>query len=333
MKVLLYNMTPEQQVYVDKWSKGHPEDELVTTQDDLTAATVGQAEGFDVVSVLQVADISEEEVYQKLSAYGIKQIALRSVGYNIINWDFVHKYHMLVTNTPAYSPRAVAENTLTSAMFLLRKWGQIFKNEKEDLNFVRSSDLMSAEIYQQTVGIIGVGRIGSAVAEIFHALGARVIGYDVVENPANEAFLEYTDFDTVVKESDILTLHTPLEAGMEDMISARQFKQMKNTAIIINDARGPLVNTADLIAALKNKEIAGAALDVLPGEETFLMKKFSSRSELPADYLELAQMPNVVFTPHSAYYTQTAVKNMIEQSMTDVKRVLNGQPPVYLVNE
>ena len=145
--------------------------------------------------------------------------------------------------------------------------------------------------------------------------------------------MEYTDFDTVVKNADILTLHTPLEPSMENMISAKQFKEMKNTAYLINAARGPLVNTQDLIDALKNKEIAGASLDVMTGEEAIVMKKFKDISELPVEYQELAKMPNVVFTPHSAYYTKTSVKNMIEHSMTDVKRVLNGQKPVYLVKE
>ncbi|MDF7672294.1 D-2-hydroxyacid dehydrogenase [Lactobacillus sp. ESL0701] len=331
MKVLLYNMTPEQMVYVDKWRKNHPEDDLETSEDILDASTVDLAKGFDCVSMMQVEDIDQEEVYKKLASFGIKQLALRSVGYNIINWDYVHKYDLFVTNTPAYSPRAVAENTLTSAMYLLRNWGQILHNEKHDLNFVREENLMSDEIYNKTVGIIGVGRIGSAVAEIFSALGARVIGNDLIENPANEAFLEYTDFDTVIKESDILTLHTPLDPSIVDMINAKQFKQMKDTAIIINDARGPLVNTEDLVAALKNHEIAGAALDVLTEENDFFMKKFDDLSELPKTYQELAKMPNVIITPHSAYYTKTSVKNMIEHSMTDIKRVLNGQKPVYLV--
>lgn len=331
MRALLYNMTPEQKIYVDKWNEDHPEDDLVTTDDELEADTVDQAKGFDVVSVLQIFDIDDEVVYQKLASFGIKHIALRSVGFNIINFDYVKKYNMLVTNTPAYSPRAIAENTLTSAMYLLRKWGPIFKNEKDDLNFVREENLMSDEIYNQTVGVLGVGRIGGAVAELFHALGARVIGYDVVENPANEVFLEYTDFDTVIEEADILTLHTPLSPELENMISAKQFKQMKNTAYLINAARGPLVNTEDLIDALKKQEIAGASLDVMTGEEAIVMKKFKDISELPENYRELAAMPNLIFTPHSAYYTKTSVKNMIKQSMTDAKRVLAGEKPVYPV--
>ncbi|MDF7639251.1 D-2-hydroxyacid dehydrogenase [Lactobacillus sp. ESL0791] len=330
MKALLYNMTPEQMVYVDKWNKEHPDDDLETTDDYLNAKTVEQAKGFDVASVMQVEDIDEEAVYQKLAEYGITHLALRSVGYNIINWDYVHKYNLLITNTPAYSPRAVAENALTSAMFLLRKWGKIFKNE-QNLNFVREADLMSDEIYNKTVGIIGVGRIGSATAEIFHALGAKVIGNDLIENPANEAFLTYTDFDTVIKNADILTLHTPLDPSIVDMIGAKQFKEMKDSAILINQARGPLVNTQDLIEALKKHEIAGAGLDVLTEENDFFMHKFTSMDQLPKTYQELAKMDNVVVTPHSAYYTKTSVKNMIEHSMTDAKRVINGQKPVYPV--
>ncbi|WEV71307.1 NAD(P)-dependent oxidoreductase [Lactobacillus sp. ESL0785] len=331
MKVLLYNMTPEQMFYVKQWREEHPEDDIETTEEILDASTVDEAKDFDCVSLMQVVDIDEEEVYKKLASFGIKQIALRSVGYNIINWDYVHKYDLFVTNTPAYSPRAVAENVLTSAMYLLRNWGQIFYNEQHDLNFVREENLMSDEIYNKTVGIIGLGRIGSAVAEIFSSLGAKVIGNDLIENPANEAFLEYTDFDTVIQNADILTLHTPLDPSIVDMISAKQFKEMKNSAIIINAARGPLINTQDLVEALKEHEIAGAALDVLTEENDFFMKKFNDISELPQTYQELAKMPNVVVTPHSAYYTKTSVKNMIVHSLTDIKRVLNGQKPVYLV--
>ncbi|WEV43178.1 D-2-hydroxyacid dehydrogenase [Lactobacillus sp. ESL0684] len=331
MKALLYNITPEQMPHVQNWRKHHPDDEIETTEDILDAQTVTQAQGFDVASVMQVVDIADEAVYQKLADYGIKHLALRSVGYNIVNWEYVHKYHMLITTTPAYSPRAIAENALTSAMFLLRNWGQIFQNEQK-LNFVREPNLMSDEIYNQTVGIIGVGRIGSAVAEMFHALGAKVIAYDVVENAANEAFVEYTDFDTVIKEADILTLHTPLDPGMENMISSEQFKQMKNSALVINQARGPLINTVDLIDALKQGEIAGAALDVLTEENEFFEKQFTDMSELPETYQELAKMPNVVITPHSAYYTKTSVKNMIEHSLIDMKRVYEGKKPVYPVN-
>ncbi|WEV68232.1 NAD(P)-dependent oxidoreductase [Bifidobacterium sp. ESL0769] len=333
MKVLLYNIRPEGQDYVDEWMKNHPEDELVTTPDDLTLETVDMAKGhgYDAVSMQQVPDVVEEEIYKRLIDYGIHHIALRTVGFDILNMDYIKKYHFLVTHTPAYSPRAVAENTLASTMYLLRHYGKILGNERK-CDFVRVSEEMSDEIYHKTVGIIGVGRIGSAVAELFHALGATVIGNDLITNAANDAFLEYTDFDTVVREADILTLHTPLEPYMVGMIGAEQFKMMKDTAFIVNQARGPLIDTQALVAALKNHEIAGAAIDVFAEETGLFMKRFDNESQLPQFYRELSAMDNVIITPHSAFYTKTSVRNMVMHSMTDVKRVTEGKEPVYKLN-
>lgn len=331
MKVLMYGISPDEQVFVKQWQKQHPADDIQITNQILTKDTVDQAKGFDAVAVKQVESMSDETIYQKLHAFGIKHLALRIVGFNIVNFAYAHQYHLQVTHVPAYSPRAIAENGLTAAMYLLRNWGYYQQQERE-LNFTRPQKLMSDEIYNQTVGIIGLGRIGGASAELYHALGARVIGYDPVPNAALEPFVDYVDFDTVIKNADIISLHTPLDDTTKGMIDEKQFKQMKNNAILINQARGPLVNTEALIQALKNHEIAGAGLDVLTSEAKFFMQKFNRMDQLPADYQELSQMPNVVITPHSAYYTKTAVKNMVVHSLTDIARVQAGQKPIYPVN-
>lgn len=331
MKVLMYGISPDEQVFVKQWQKQHPADDIQITNQILTKDTVDQAKGFDAVAVKQVESMSDETIYQKLHAFGIKHLALRIVGFNIVNFAYAHQYHLQVTHVPAYSPRAIAENGLTAAMYLLRNWGYYQQQERE-LNFTRPQKLMSDEIYNQTVGIIGIGRIGGASAELYHALGARVIGYDPVPNTALEPFVDYVDFDTVIKNADIISLHTPLDDTTKGMIDEKQFKQMKNNAILINQARGPLVNTEALIQALKNHEIAGAGLDVLTSEAKFFMQKFNRMDQLPADYQELSQMPNVVITPHSAYYTKTAVKNMVVHSLTDIARVQAGQKPIYPVN-
>lgn len=118
--------------------------------------------------------------------------------------------------------------------------------------------MISNEIYNLTVGIVGLGNIGGATAQIYKALGAKVLAYDPSYNVEYEPYVEYTDFDTVIKNADILSLHTPLLPSTENMIAAPQFKMMKDNAYLINMARGKLVNTADLISALENKEIAGA---------------------------------------------------------------------------
>ena len=331
MKVLMYSVSPDEQVFVEQWQKQHPADDIQITNQILTKDNVDQAQGFDAVSVKQVENISDEVIYQKLHSFGIKHLALRIVGFNIVNFQYAHQYQLQVTHVPAYSPRAIAENGLTAAMYLLRNWGY-YQEQERHFDFTRPQKLMSNEIYNQTVGIIGLGRIGGASAEIYHALGAHVIGYDPVPNAALEPFVDCVDFDTVIKNADIISLHILLDDSTKGMIGEKQFKQMKNTAILLNQARGPLVDTNALIEALKQHEIAGAGLDVLTNEAQFFMKKFDSLDQLPADYQELSRMPNVVITPHSAYYTQTAVKNMVVHSLTDIARVQAGQKPVYPVN-
>ena len=165
---------------------------------------------------------------------------------------------------------------------------------------------------------------GTATAQIYKALGAKVLAYDPSYNVEYEPYVEYTDFDTVVKNADILSLHTPLLPSTENMIAAPQFKMMKDNAYLINMARGKLVNTADLISALENKEIAGAGLDTLADETSFFGKQVSS-DQIPDDYKKLAAMPNVLVTPHVAFLTETSIRNMVEISLNDAVTILEGK--------
>ncbi|WP_236165154.1 NAD(P)-dependent oxidoreductase, partial [Lactobacillus delbrueckii] len=253
------------------------------------------------------------------------------VGADNIDLEAAAKYGITVANVPAYSPRAIAENGLTGAMYLLRKWGYYHRKMRRG-DFTRSTELMSYEIFNQTVGIVGLGRIGAAAAEMYHALGARVIGYDPVYNASLEPFLDFVDFETLIKESDIVQVHIPLTPENKGMLSANEFAKMKDDAILVNQSRGELVDTAALIVALKYHEIGGAALDVLEGEEKIFGRKFEDVGSLPDEYTELINLPNVVMSPHSAYYTKMAVKNMFFQSMTDIERTLSGKKAFFKVN-
>lgn len=331
MKIAMYNVAPIEVDHINEWvAKNHVE--VVTTDKPLTAETVSLAEGCTSVSLKPLGPIAEEEVYKKLHEYGVKCIGLRIVGFNTINFDYTKKYDLLVTNVPVYSPRAIAEMTVTQAMYLLRKIG-IFKYRMEhDHDFTWPADMISNEIYNLTVGLIGVGHIGSAVAQIFSAMGAKVIAYDVAYNPEFEPFLTYTDFDTVLKEADIISLHTPLFPSTEKMIGEAQFKEMKNSAYLINCARGELVDTEALIKALQSGEIAGAGLDTLAGESSYFSHKGISDDEIPEDFKTLSKMPNVVITPHAAFYTTTSIRNMVQMCLDDQVKIANGQRVRTIVN-
>ncbi|MFR0601171.1 D-2-hydroxyacid dehydrogenase [Lactobacillus equicursoris] len=331
MKIAMYNVAPIEVDHINEWvAKNHIE--VVTTDKPLTAETVSLAEGCTSVSLKPLGPIAEEEVYKKLHEYGVKCIGLRIVGFNTINFDYTKKYDLLVTNVPVYSPRAIAEMTVTQAMYLLRKIG-IFKYRMDhDHDFTWPADMISNEIYNLTVGLIGVGHIGSAVAQIFSAMGAKVIAYDVAYNPEFEPFLTYTDFDTVLKEADIISLHTPLFPSTEKMIGEAQFKEMKNSAYLINCARGELVDTEALIKALQSGEIAGAGLDTLAGESSYFSHKGISDDEIPEDFKTLSKMPNVVITPHAAFYTTTSIRNMVQMCLDDQVKIANGQRVRTIVN-
>lgn len=331
MKIAMYNVAPIEVDHINEWvAKNHVE--VVTTDKPLTAETVSLAEGCTSVSLKPLGPIAEEEVYKKLHEYGVKCIGLRIVGFNTISFDYTEKYDLLVTNVPVYSPRAIAEMTVTQAMYLLRKIG-IFKYRMDhDNDFTWPANMISNEIYNLTVGLIGVGHIGSAVAQIFSAMGAKVIAYDVAYNPEFEPFLTYTDFDTVLKEADIISLHTPLFPSTEKMIGEAQFKEMKNSAYLINCARGELVDTEALIKALQSGEIAGAGLDTLAGESSYFSHKEISEDEIPEDFKTLSKMPNVVITPHAAFYTTTSIRNMVQMCLDDQVKIANGQRVRTIVN-
>lgn len=326
MKILMYATLAPERKYIQQWSeKNHVEVKCVDER--LTAKTVEWAKGFDGIDFQQTHPL-EPVVYKKLHEYGIKQLTARMVGYDMIDFDLAKKYNLIVTNVPAYSPRAIAEMGLTQALQLVRKMGYYYQR-MDNLDF-RWAGLESTEIYNLTVGIIGAGHIGGATAQLYSLLGAKVLAVDPVKHPELEAYLTYTDLDTVLSQSDIVTIHTPLDDSTANIFNAQTFKKMKSTAYLINMARGGLVKTDDLINALQSHEIAGAALDTLADEGQFFEKK-AKPEDIPDDYKTLRAMPNVLISPHSAFYTDTAMKNMVEMGLNDVVAIVNGKRPQYPV--
>lgn len=324
MKLVMYGVDDKQVPFAKDWEE-KTGNTVKLVREPLTAETVDEAENADGISVLQTSKIADPEIYSKLKSFGIKQLSTRSAGFDMFDLDLAKKNGLRITNVAIYSPRAIAEMGLTHAMYLLRRIGEFNEAMTENADFTWSKDRISDEIYKQTVAVVGLGHIGGATAQIYKALGARVIAVNNGENVEYSPFIdEYVDLDTALKEADILTLHVPLTPSTENMIAAPQFKKMKKNALLINMARGKVVNTEDLIAALKNHEIAGAGLDTLGDETTYFGKKVDP-ADVPADFKELYAMPNVVVTPHVAFLTKTSVKNMVQISLNDVAAIVDGR--------
>lgn len=280
--------------------------------------------------IQQHGAIPDEMVYQKLKAFGIKQLTLRITGYDIVNLDAATANGLVVTNVPAYSPRSVSELVLAQVMRLIRHLGEASAREaKDDYSW---AGLEAPEIHNLTVGIIGAGKIGSAVARIFRALGATVIVSDPVKRPELADTVSYVDLNTLLTTSDVVTVHTPLDGLTTHLIDADALRKMKSTAYLINAARGPIVDTEALIKALNDHTIAGAALDTIEGEAG-IFGEDRSQTLVDNQALEtLKAMPNVEISPHIGFYTDAAVKNMIDISLDDVKTILEGGKSAHQVN-
>ncbi|GAY72328.1 D-2-hydroxyacid dehydrogenase [Lentilactobacillus kosonis] len=328
MKILMYNVRSDEEQDIKNYQANHNV-EIAMNHVPLNDETVSLANGYDGIITQQHGSLGSEKVYEQLHSFGIKQVGLRITGYEIADLDAARKNNLVVTNVPAYSPRSVSELVLAHTMWLVRHMGIVTAREY-DSNFSWDG-IESGEIHDMTVGIIGAGKIGSAVARIFRALGATVIAADPIKRPELNDTLTYVDHDTVFKTADIVTMHTPLTAETHHMIDESVFKQMKPSAFFINASRGPVVKTEDLVAALEKHEIAGAAIDTYEGESATVGKDLDGKIS-NANLQKLLDMPNVNVSPHIGFYTDVAVKNMVEIALNDTISILNGDGSTHIVS-
>lgn len=271
--------------------------------------TVDLCKGYDGVTFLGNCNVNRE-VLEKLHSFGIKYIASRSTGYNNIDLEVAKELGISVSNA-IYSSYSVAEFAVMSAFMLLRNMPKTFENVKNH-NFSLGG-LMGRELRNQTIGVIGTGKIGRIVAHHFKAMGAKVLGYDLYPS-SNE--IEYVSLKELFEKSDIISLHTPLTPENHHLINKETISQMKDGVLIINSARGELVELDDLIAGLKSGKIGGVALDTLEGEVGILHKDCSVDGFDHPQLKELLELENVMITSHQAFYTDQAVSDMVESALT-----------------
>ena len=277
----------------------------------LTIDTVYLANGYDAVCIF-VNDIVDKAVIDKLVEYGIKLILLRCAGYNNVDLQYCYqKIH--VFRVPAYSPYAVAEHAMAMLLTLVRK---IHKAYIRTRNFNFNIDgLQGFDLKGKTIGVIGTGKIGKVFIDICKGFGMNVLAYDLYPSEG----INYVSLETLLKSSDIISLHCPLTHQTHHIINSDTIKMMDKKPIIINTSRGGLINTKDLITAIKNKTISGACLDVYEEESNVFFKDFSAEIIQDETLLELIAMPNVIVTSHQAYLTNEALSNIASTTMNNLK--------------
>lgn len=243
-----------------------------------------------------------------LKEAGVQYISTRSVGLNHIDLKAADKLKIAVGNV-AYSPGSVADYTIMLMLMAIRNAKSIVScAESHDF---RLDNVRGKELRDMTVGVLGTGHIGKAVIERLQGFGCRVLAH----GHTREAAVEYVSFTDLLRESDILTIHVPLNPDTYHMIGRGEIREMKQGAFLINTARGGVVDTMALITALECGKLGGAALDVLEGEEGLFYFDYTQKPVDNRFLLTLQKMPNVLITPHAAYYTGRALHDTVEKTL------------------
>jgi D-3-phosphoglycerate dehydrogenase / 2-oxoglutarate reductase len=299
---------------------------LVNTMSMTEEMIIAQARDADaVIGVVSVQPFNRR-LLESLPKCRI--IAGIGIGYDKTDLEAASELGIAVTNVPDYCLDEVSGLAIAFVMALghrlltidraVRQRRIAFTQDKKALDEIASPMFRMRD---QTVGIVGVGKIGTVTALKARGLGMRVIGYDpyVLKPVLESRGVKPVDFDTLLGESDFITIHTPLTAETKGMIGYREFGKMKRSAYFINTARGGCVDQPGLMQALKEGLIAGAGIDVTVDEP------------IAADN-ELLTMPNVILTGHTAWYSVTSEADLYRRPMTQVIQALNGEWPAYAVN-
>ncbi|AYF92487.1 D-2-hydroxyacid dehydrogenase [Apilactobacillus bombintestini] len=322
MKIIAYGIRNDEKPFLEEWKQNNPEVEVKVETKLLDSSTVDEAKGFDGVVAYQQKPYTAE-ILDKLGEFGIKSLSLRNVGVDNVDADAAKRNNITVTNVPAYSPNAIAELAITEIMRLLRNTKRF--EDKQRSGDLRWAPEIAEELNKKTVGVLGTGRIGRVLIDICRGFGAKVIGYDPFRNPELDKQGIYVDTpDELFKQSDIISLHAPAVKENEHIVNEHTLSLMKDGSYIINAARGSLVDTDALIKALDSGKLAGAALDTYEDEVGVFNVNFDSFDDISDDRLKnLMKRDNVLVSPHIAFYTKTAVKNMVQLSMDANRDLIN----------
>jgi len=279
------------------------------TEVAVSEATIELALGNRCISVGHKTHVANSTL-RALGQVGVAYISTRSIGYNHIDLHYAESVGISVENV-AYSPDSVADYTLMLMLMAVRHVKSMIR--RAEVHDYRLHDVRGKELRDLTVGVIGTGRIGAAVIDRLRGFGCGIVAYDSCPT----ASADYVPLDELLRRSDIVTLHTPLNAETYHLLDRRRIERMKRGAFVVNTGRGSLLDTEALIAALESGRLGGAALDVLEGEDGIFYADRRNKPIESKQFLRLQQMPNVLISPHTAYYTEHALRDTVENSITN----------------
>ncbi|KAL4900906.1 hypothetical protein BDW74DRAFT_88644 [Aspergillus multicolor] len=275
-----------------------------------------------------VNDTLDTPVLRALHSTGTRVLLLRCAGFNNVDLTAAEELGLFVANVPSYSPEAVAEFTIALLQTLNRNIHKAYNRVREG-NF-NLEGFLGMTLHGKTFGIVGVGRIGLALARIVRGFGCRLLASDPKSGLSNEEFRsqyggELVDLDTLLAQSDIVSLHCPLMPATRHIIDTGNLAKLKRGALLVNTSRGPLVNTKAAIEALKSGQLGGLALDVYEEEGAYFYNDHSDEIIHDDTLMRLMTFPNVLVCGHQAFFTREALTEIAGTVVSNLEDWVEGR--------
>ncbi len=322
MKIAFFSTQPYDRIFFDKYNKDYGF-EIDYFETHLGPHIAGIVKDAGAVCAF-VNDKLSAPVLETLAANGVKWVALRCAGFNNVDREAAERLGIRVCRVPAYSPEAVAEHALAMILTINRKTHKAYNRVREQ-NFSLNG-LLGYNLNGKTVGVIGTGKIGRSFIKIVQGLGCNVLAFDLYPDESLKD-VSYVSLDELLKHADIISLHCPLTEENHYLINRETIDMMKTGVTIVNTSRGGLINTADIIEALKNKKVGSLCIDVYEQEEKLFFRDLSASIIEDDNIQRLMSFPNVLITAHQAFFTEEALSEIAQTTLDSIFRLSEGTMP------
>ena len=299
----------------------YPDLELEYWEAELSVKTAAYVTDSKAVCAFVSADVGAE-VLEVLHSRGVELVLMRCAGFNNVDLEAASRLGIKVMRVPAYSPEAVAEHAMALAMAVNRHLHKAYIRVRE--NNYSLQGLNGINFHGKTAGIVGTGKIGAAMARICHGFGMKVIAYDLYPNKSLD-FAEFVDLDTLLRQSDLISLHCPLTDGTYHLINLETIQKMKDGVILINTSRGGLVSTDDLIAGIRERKFFGVGLDVYEEETANVFENHEDDIMMHSTTARLLSFPNVIVTSHQGFFTNEALEAIARVTLDNAAAFFRGE--------
>lgn len=327
MKIFFYALREyDELLYVEKYKKETGID-FAWSDEYPSESNVGMAEGCEAISC--TPSTLDRNLLKKFADIGVRYILCRSIGYDHVDLKAAKEFGMRVSNV-GYPPDSVANYTIMLIMMCLRNMQHILK--RSELQDYTLKNKLGRDISGVTVGVIGTGAIGSTVIRHLSGFGSRIVAYDLYPKDEVKRMAEYVSFEELLRVSDVITIHANASKDNYHLLNKAAFAQMKLEAVIVNTSRGKLIDTDALIEAVESGRISAAALDVLENEDGLYYYNKNAQVIVNHQMAILRSFPNVILSPHTAFYTRVDVMNMVKGNFEALQDFIEGKASVHEVS-